>query len=375
MDINNTPKGTVNGRNQSSTRLPRWQKTTLSDEGAGSSQSSTRKFYGLLLGWLLFLGAAVAASLGGISGGDQPVAGRGELGENAFTPRGGQADSASGAPEREVQRPQVNLLNEPDNSMPASFRSCQVNEVSQPELLQQAAFVLAEGQRPLRVLQIGDSHVAGRTFPQAVKETLTHCLGQADSPDEGTGVYFSYIGSNGATSKRFLSDSYMQQFADKRPDLIILSLGTNEAHGMGYREDLHESQLNTFFARLSKACPDAEILLTTPPGDYLSTSYVSYRSTSRKRRRVQRVSYGRRPNPMSARCASFIADYGYGHHMAVWDLFSICGGEEAAQSNWTENNYMRADRIHFEPAGYAIQGHLLGEAIVRALSDPAGGTD
>lgn len=374
MDINNTPKGNTDAdhRSASHTGRPRWEETSWA--GGSASQGSGRKFYGLIIGWLLFLGAAVAASLGGIGGGDATRS-QGAAGGNAFTPHGAEADptaDAQGSPERDAQRPQVNLLNEPDNSMPAGFRDCETNEVQQPELLQQAAFILADAKRPLRVLQIGDSHVAGRAFPLAVKETLTHCLGAADSPDEGTGVYFSYVGSNGATSQRFVTDSYMRQFADKRPDLIIVSLGTNEAHGMGYREDLHERQLDKFFDLLRDACPDAVILLTTPPGDYLSTSYVNYRKS---RRGNQRVRYGRRPNPMSARCASFISDYGYGHHISVWDLFDICGGEDSAQTNWAGNHYMRADLIHFEPEGYQIQGHLLGEALVRALAEPSGGKD
>ena len=346
------------------TSVPKWLGRTMTEPSA--SQSSGRKFYTMLAGWIVVLSVAVAASISSASDGVSSDKRKYKTEGTVFTPHHSEGNMESAAREA-VQHPQLTLINEPANSMPSFFRECQTNEICQPELLQPVAYILAEGKRPLRVLQIGDSHVAGRSFPLALKETLTHCLGEAENSEDGKGVYFSYIGRNGATSERFMTARYMNEFAVKRPDLIILSLGTNEAHGLGYREDRHERQLDAFFARLHKACPDATVLLTTPPGDYLASSYVNYRRTSRSRRKVRQVRYTRRPNPMSARCAAFITDYGRGHHMPVWDLFNICGGEGVAQRNWSGNHYMRSDRIHFEPEGYQVQGHLLGEAIVGAL--------
>lgn len=370
MDTSNIKSARLTGQdssNESHTTPPQWQSASFS--GYPVSEGSGRKLYVLVAAWVIVIGVAVAASIGAGGGTSRRDSQGATLGENAFRRSTAYDDDFSSEGAETQQRPDVPLLNRPGDSMPASFKHTQDNLIDQPQLLQQAAFVLADGERPLRVLHIGDSHVAGKTFPLSVKETLVHCLGQAESAGEGQGVWFNYIGSNGATSARFLSEKYMAAFAEKSPDLIIVSLGTNEAHSMNYREDIHEKQLDAFFERLGQACPDAAILLTTPPGDYLSSSYVSYRQTSRSRHRQRQVRYAKRPNPMNARCASFIADYGHGNHMAVWDLFTICGGETAAHANWTGSGLMRSDRIHFEHEGYAIQGHLLGEAIVRALAE------
>lgn len=245
-----------------------------------------------------------------------------------------------------------------DNSMPSCFRNRKTNKITRPELLRPAAKILSDGQRPLRILHIGDSHVAGEDFPKAVKATLTSHLGAAESSDEGTGIWFRFIGSNGATTNRFLTESYMNRFSSHRPDLIILSFGTNEAHGMGYREDQHEKDLDKFLTALQKACPEATILLTTPPGDYLGT-----RAGSRSRARR-----ATKENPMSSRCAAFLENYGKSHNLPVWDLFTICGGKEAAQRNWVTAGLMQKDRIHFQPEGYTLHGRLLGNAIISALS-------
>ena len=251
-------------------------------------------------------------------------------------------------------------------SLPSSFAGAKANTITRGELLNVAFGQLTSNRRPLRILHIGDSHVAGKTFPLAVKETLQRAWGCADA--DTSAFIFSFIGKNGATVSHFSNTSYMDRIAAQRPDLIIVSFGTNECHGLGYREEDHKAQLETFFAMLRDNCPDATILLTTPPGDYFARSSVRYvrRGRGRKRRRV--VSRSTSVNPMSVRCAATIEAFGAEHGLAVWDLNTIAGGQQA-QRNWTAASLMRSDRIHFTPQGYALHGHLLGEALLNAYND------
>lgn len=347
------------------TEKPRWHASTSSGV-TPTTQGSSRKLYVLLTLWAVVLTVAMAAA---VSDNTDTAGQQKRQTPAAFLHHEGK--EASEEPDAaETDHVKLNIdLEQLDTRFPAAFRNTRANSLIHAEWLAPVAHILSEGKRPLRVLHIGDSHVAGKSFPQALKSTLTAALGEAPSADEGEGVWFSYVGSNGATSQRFLSEAYMSRFAEARPDFIILSLGTNEAHGMGYREDLHDRQLNEFFRKLREACPDATVMLTTPPGDYLTTSYVNYRRTSRhSRKKVKVVRRASRVNPMSSRCAANIVNYGEEHHMAAWDLFNICGGEEGpAQRNWVSAHLMRADRIHFEPAGYKLQGQMLGEAILRGL--------
>ncbi len=359
--VGHTP---TDGLGSSHTAMPAWQST--SSTGYSASHASRGRFYALLSGWVVVLGVAVAAGFThGTAGSSAPLVQQ----DNAF------CVTDDSVPANQLQPldgfPEVPLLAQPGNHLPHSFRACRRNCLQGAEVLLPAARILAGGERPLRVLHIGDSHVAGQSFPQAVRAELTRCLGEAQSPDEGSGVWFSYVGKNGATASTFTNGTYYEAFADKEPDLILLSLGTNEAHGMGYREDQHERQLSAFLEGLGRACPSAVVVLTTPPGDYLTTHYVNYRKMGRSKRRTKQVHSAKRPNPMSGRCARFLASYARDHAMACWDLYEICGGDEAAQRNWVSAHYMRPDRVHFEPKGYRLQGTLLAEALVRALS---GGT-
>lgn len=253
------------------------------------------------------------------------------------------------------------------SSMPERFSGTKANVINRADSLSRVFDVLCHSHRPLRVLQLGDSHVAGKSFPQAVKESLNKALAEATTDSAALPVDYSFIGSNGATTVRFATSSYMQRVAEKQPDLIILSFGTNECHGMGYREEVHREQLTKFLSMLRETCPDAVILLTTPPGDYLTSTSVTYVRRSRKGRRRRVVRSYKKANPMSTRCAALLEDFGKENGLPVWDLNTIAGGTDAVR-NWTASGLMRNDRIHFTPEGYTLHGRLLAEALLTAYN-------
>lgn len=249
-----------------------------------------------------------------------------------------------------------------DTTGTAAIGGLRPNVINRASALNRAFDILCRSGRPLRVLQVGDSHVAGGSYPGALRATLEQAWGKADNDSAGTGVHFSYMGRNGATAQWFANREKVAEIAARCPDLIILSFGTNECHGMGYSEELHRVQLEDFYEMLVSACPSAVIMMTTPPGDYLTTRR-SYRS--RSGRRVVRSSS--RINPMSVRCAAALEGFGTDHGLPVWDLNSIAGGKTAVVK-WQAAGLMRPDRIHFTPDGYRLQGKMLGEAILKAYN-------
>ena len=250
-------------------------------------------------------------------------------------------------------------------SLPASFANTQANLITRPEALRPVFDRMGRENRALRVLQLGDSHVAAKTFPYTVREQLQEAWGKADSDSAACGISFDYMARNGATIAKFLTPERLAAISERNPDLIILSFGTNECHGMGYREEIHRAELETALQQLRTACPTAVFLLTTPPGDYLSVRRVTYRRQGKNRKRRRVVSYQSRPNPMSMRCAALIEQVAAEQQLAVWDLQTIAGGEEAVR-NYVAGRLMKADRVHFTPEGYELHGRLLGEAIVAA---------
>ena len=77
------------------------------------------------------------------------------------------------------------------------------------------------------------------------------------------------MGINGATCASFSTPENLHAVAGLDPDLIIVSFGTNEAHGRNYSAEEHRRQLTSFFTELKNRCPHAAFLLTTPPGAYM----------------------------------------------------------------------------------------------------------
>lgn len=257
---------------------------------------------------------------------------------------------------------------ETGNSLPTSFRDKQPNTINRADALYRAFDILCLSGRPLRILQLGDSHVAAGSYPAAVRKTLEEAWGKAENDTTGQGVVYSFMARNGATASQFANRERMEKIAAARPDLIILSFGTNECHGMGYREELHRTQLEDFYDMLSETCPNAVIMMTTPPGDYLTTRSTRFVRNRKGRKSRKVVHSSSRVNPMSARCAGELESFGEEHGLAVWNLNGIAGGPVAVR-NWTAAKMMRPDRIHFTPEGYQLHGRLLGEAILGAYND------
>ena len=158
--------------------------------------------------------------------------------------------------------------------------------------------------------------------------------------------------------------------AAERPDLLIVSFGTNEAHGSTLDERVHAETMRTLTQRISEQCPGVCFLFTTPPGSYISQRTGSYTTGTGRRRRTH-YSTTKVPNQNTANVARSIVNFCHSHHMAVWDIFTIAGGATSACTNWRNAGLMNTDCIHYVAAGYTLQGKLLGEAIYKAYTGTA----
>lgn len=198
----------------------------------------------------------------------------------------------------------------------------------------------------LHIVHVGDSHIRGHIFPQ----TAGTCMRQAF----GALRYTDY-GINGACCISFTRSERLAHIVSLKPDLLILSFGTNESHNRRYNSQLHYRQMDELVRLLRGALPDVPILMTTPPG-----SYDSFRQ--RKRRRTYQV------NPRTLQAARTIHRYADSNGVAVWDMYEVFGGVKRAALNWWEAGLMRPDHVHYLPAGYELQGRMLFQALVKAYN-------
>lgn len=255
------------------------------------------------------------------------------------------------------------------NSMPSSFKNTTENIIEDNGGILFSFFEkLRRNSEPIRIVHIGDSHVRGHLFTQTVRRRFERDFGaEAVFPDSisyftsgllretgRSGIVYHTIGINGAFTTNFANVMQAREVAKLKPDLIILSFGTNESQWRGYGTSRHESDMTMLINMLREFSPEAAILLTTPPGSYL------------RQRRKYTI------NPRTTSVAHTIVGYAKKNGFASWDLYTIVGGHNRAAINWFSNNYMRPDRIHFTEAGYRLQGNLLYEALIKAYNTYVG---
>ncbi|MBK7936941.1 MAG: hypothetical protein IPJ82_07505 [Lewinellaceae bacterium] len=130
-----------------------------------------------------------------------------------------------------------------------------------------------------------------------------------------------------------------------QPDLIILSFGTNEAQGKTDPDYLRRT-ISDLTERLLEQSPNALVLFTTPADSYLRGK-------------------GFNPNmaDLSATIRKYTRDKGY----ALWDLFDLSGGENSALA-WKSRGLMTSDSVHYTKIGYAVQGKLLYQSLIKGYN-------
>lgn len=243
---------------------------------------------------------------------------------------------------------------------PASFRNTRSNELIDGASLS-PVFKKIKQKRTVKVMQIGDSHVRGNVLPRTVGSTL-----QKEFPN----VEFAYYGINGAWARRFYETDMVNRVVAEHPDLVIISFGTNEAHGNIIDERTHAETMKTLTDRISAQCPGVCFLFTTPPGSYISQRTGSYTTGTGRRRRTHYTTT-KVPNQNTANVARSIVNFCRSRRIAVWDIYTIAGGSASASTNWRSAGMMNTDCVHYLANGYILQGKLLGEAIYRAYISTA----
>lgn len=162
------------------------------------------------------------------------------------------------------------------------------------------------------------------------------------------GIFYHATGGNGAKVKHYVEAQYFsKQTKELSPDLIIISLGTNEAIEHPYIDPKFSKHLDKFINQLREQNPFALFLLTTPLDFY-----------KKKTRR----------NPGVEVIREQLLDYANQHNIAYWDSYLTGGGKHSADV-WKKNNLLQNDGIHFTKAGYQLQGKLLFEAFIKGYNE------
>ncbi len=155
------------------------------------------------------------------------------------------------------------------------------------------------------------------------------------------GILYHTIGVNSAQYRHYArADVFAEQLQALRPDLVIISLGTNESVGY-FSEERFFQQVDDLVHNIEQYMPHTAILFTTPPDAY----------------------YQGKTNAKVNLCREVLLRYAFNNDLSCWDLYEVMGGENSVDQ-WYHAGLAGRDRLHFTKAGYELQGKLLYEAIL-----------
>lgn len=169
--------------------------------------------------------------------------------------------------------------------------------------------------------------------------------------NDSSGILYNMIGVNGAEFRHYtMSKYFIMQLSYLNSDLIIISLGTNEAFYPNFDKNLFYNNMDTLITSIKMGNPKATILLTTPADSY------------RKARK------GRIKNPDMKVARLTVINYCLQHNLPYWDLYEIMGGY-GSMAKWFVAKLAAKDRVHFNGRGYQIQGDLFYTALMKSYED------
>ena len=156
------------------------------------------------------------------------------------------------------------------------------------------------------------------------------------------GISYNKFGVAGSTMQQFVNNTplFMEQIRALKPNLLIVSLGTNDSYIDSLNEEKLLNEVRMFTEKISRYSSKTKLLFTTAP----DTKYDD-----------------RRPERLTEINRIIRTITNENTNIALWDLQHIMGGDGSVDA-WIKKNYMIFDHLHFNPAGYKLQGELFMEA-------------
>ena len=152
-------------------------------------------------------------------------------------------------------------------------------------------------------------------------------------------------GARLATALAWNADVLAAELRARRPELVVLAYGTNEAFD-NRRAEIHGNEASELVSRLRRGAPNADCLILGPPDaaahDFSSLPHVA---------------------EIEAALARAAQKLGCG----FYSLRAAMGGD-GSFARWMKESpqLARSDRVHFLPPGYERMGEALADALAAA---------
>ncbi len=166
--------------------------------------------------------------------------------------------------------------------------------------------------------------------------------------NDDSGIIYHSIGINGASIPSFLRCNLLENHVKAlNPDLVIISLGTNDAYTRKFNPEFYKSNYQKLIDIIKTAVPETAILCTVANDSYLFRRY---------------------PNKNTQLAEAVIYEIAAENNCGVYNFYQIMGGFNSS-ATWYKENLMVRDRIHFNREGYLLKGDLFFNALIKAYDN------
>lgn len=168
-----------------------------------------------------------------------------------------------------------------------------------------------------------------------------------NTENRNTGLIYHSIGVQGSEFTHYTDSEYFnKQVPVLNPDLIIVSLGINEAYRKDeeFNEQSVNDEIKSFLNNLDQYNPNVPLLITIPANAYLDKTIE---------------------NPKLKAVSDVLVKLCEENDIAYWNMQEV-GGKAI---NWKNNDLYADDMIHFNEKGYQLEGDLLFKAIIKAYEN------
>lgn len=180
--------------------------------------------------------------------------------------------------------------------------------------------------------------------PQQERTTL---FGLVLENNTRPGVLYCAAGANGVTYYHYNHAEYfVDQASMLYPDLIVITLGTNESFLPASKMGQVDKEVGEFLGKLQSKMPQVPILVTINP------DVLKNKSTE---------------NSIGMQVRDILRRQTQEHNVAIWDLNQIMGGL-GSMRRWRSEGLAQADGIHFTERGYLVKAQLLYDALRKAYA-------
>ena len=160
------------------------------------------------------------------------------------------------------------------------------------------------------------------------------------------GINYHHCGVVGAQFTHLINnaDLVLDQLGYLSPDILLFSFGTNEAYG-NIDTVKYFNSINNFISKLNQLFPTTAIIITTAPDTR---------------------SQGKVP-PSQVNVNNQLIKLSKTQDRSVFDLNKAMGGW-GSLTNWYKSKLTLDDKLHFNAAGYSLQGKMFSLALLESYN-------